>query len=116
MQKNTSSLCLETKAEIKKCQTSALCTPDLVSVCQLWWVTNLHGYLLFCLASLATENRTILESNRGCVGEVIVSLMCAALATVNEPSKEVKEERGWSYKRNWLGCCRLLFSFTSEFL
>jgi len=77
---------------------------------------QLTGCLLFRLASLPTENRTVLEVNRSCVGEILVSQMYAALATVNELGKDMQEERGRSYKRNSLGCCRLLFSFTSEFL
>lgn len=61
---------------------------------------QLTGCLLFCLASLATENRTGLEVNRSCAGEIVVSWMCAALATANELGREVQDERGWSYKRN----------------
>lgn len=68
-----------------------------------------------CLASLGTGNRTVLEMNRDCAGEIIVSWLCAALATANELGRQMQEERGWSYKRNWSGCCRLLLSYCSEF-
>lgn len=67
--KNPSSLCLEIKAEIKKCQTSdAVCNLDLVSVCVSFGESPAsQGCLLFCVASLA-------QTPEGCAEVTLLSL------------------------------------------